>query len=238
MVKLLTIDLCFDFMSQNRSFLKLLQLSSPSLPLGAYSYSEGLEYLVETKITTAEQLLHWLKQELTTGSIRIETAVMLRGYRYSDDREQLNYWNDWLTATRETKELRQQSSQMGKSLMQLFRKLIQAEGDKSAEFKIDLESPNYPIVFGVASRYWQIPEEQATLAYLHSWTSNLVNNGVKLIPLGQTAGQQTLYCLGEIVEEIYQDIINLEDNQLYSCNLGLSLASMNHEQQYTRLFRS
>ena len=222
-------------MSDYRSFLKLLQLSSPSLPLGAYSYSEGLEYLVENNINTAQQLFDWLKQELTTGSIRIEAAVMLRGYRYSDDRNKLNYWNDWLTASRETKELRQQSQQMGKSLKQLLIKLIATEENNMT---IDLQSPNYPIIYGIASQYWQIPEEQATLAYLHSWTSNLVNNGVKLIPLGQTSGQQTLYRLGEVVEEIYQDIINLEDNQLYSCNLGLSLASMNHEQQYTRLFRS
>ena len=114
-------------MSDYRSFLKLLQLSSPSLPLGAYSYSEGLEYLVETNINTAQQLFDWLKQELTTGSIRIETAVMLRGYRYSNDRNKLNYWNDWLTATRETKELRQQSQQMGKSLKQLLIKLIATE---------------------------------------------------------------------------------------------------------------
>jgi urease accessory protein len=218
-------------MINSQAFLHLLQLSSPTLPLGAYSYSEGLEILVIDNITDAEKLYSWLKQELTYGAIRIESAVMLRGYRYQDNIEKLNYWNDWLTASKETKELRQQSRQMGKSLMQLFSKLT----DNNETI---LNSLNYSLAFGIASAYWQIEEEMALIAYLHSWASNLINSGVKLIPLGQTAGQQILQRINLVIEEISQDIVKLEDNQLYSCTLGLSLASMNHEDQYTRLFRS
>ena len=90
----------------------------------------------------------------------------------------------------------------------------------------------------MASAYWQINREMALLAYLHHWASNLINSGVKLIPLGQTAGQQILHRINGIIEEIAPDILNLEDHQIYSCTLGLSLASMNHEDQYTRLFQS
>lgn len=220
-----------------QAFLHLLQLSSPTLPLGAYSYSEGLESLVVNNITDEEKLYSWLEQELTYGAIRTEGAIMLRGYRYFNNLEQLNYWNSWLTASKETKELRQQSRQMGKSLMQLLTKLTGNSIFQQIETKFNYPC-NYPVAFGMASAYWQIDQEMALIAYLHSWASNLINSGVKLIPLGQTAGQKVLQQINQVIEEIYQDILKLEDNQIYSCTLGLSLASMNHEDQYTRLFRS
>jgi urease accessory protein len=222
-------------MNNYRAFLHLLQLSSPTLPLGAYSYSEGLETLVVDHITDADKLAKWLTQELTYGAIRTESAVMLRGYRYQNDLDKLTYWNDWLTASKETSELRQQSRQMGKSLMQLFSQLI---NDNGLTVSRDSKNLNFPLAFGFVAAYWQIEEEMTLNAYLHSWASNLINAGVRLIPLGQTAGQKILQQINFQIEEIYQDIVKLEDNEIYSCTLGLSLASMNHEDQYTRLFRS
>lgn len=225
-------------MINSQAFLHLLQLSSPTLPLGAYTYSEGLENLVTDKINNQSQLYSWLEQELHYGAIRTEAAVMLRGYRHWHNWEQLEYWNNWLTASKETKELRQQSRQMGKSLMQLLFKLIDdPEIMEHSQFAI-LKSLNYPLAFGFGCAYWQINEDMALIAYLHNWASNLINSAVKLIPLGQTAGQQVLQQINGVIEEIYQDILQVEDNQIYSCTLGLSLASMNHEDQYTRLFRS
>ncbi len=225
-------------MTNYQSFLNLLQLSSPTLPLGAYSYSEGLENLVLAKINNVEQLYSWLEQELIYGAIRTEAAVMLRGYQYKDNYERLNYWNEWLTASKETKELRQQSRQMGKSLMQLLSKLTNKNEFILNSQLSTLNSLNYPLAFGIASAHWKIDREMVLVAYLHNWASNLINSGVKLIPLGQTAGQQTLHQINLVIEQVYEDILNLEDDQIYSCTIGLSLASMNHEDQYTRLFRS
>nr|MBA2747410.1 urease accessory protein UreF [Tatlockia sp.] len=103
--------------------LSLLQLVSPALPVGAYSYSEGLETLVEWgAISSNHSLKHWLEQELSYGAIRIEAAVMLRAYQatVSKDETTLSYWNTWLSAARETSELRASSWQMGQSLMHLL----------------------------------------------------------------------------------------------------------------------
>jgi urease accessory protein len=98
---------------------------------------------------------------------------------------------------------------------------------------------NYAIAFGIAAAYWQIPLMAALVGYLHSWVSNLINAGVKLIPLGQTVGQQLLLELAPQLSVVSQEIVVLDQReQLHSCTWGLALSSMAHETQYTRLFRS
>ena len=218
------------------NLLHLLQLASPALPVGAYSYSEGLEALVEQKkVDNSEKLCSWIRQELMYGAIRIETAVMLRGYSCfrNEDVAGLNGWNAWLSATRETEELRQQSWQMGRSL---FRLLAELQPELQS-LQIDLPC-HYAIAFGIAAAAWNIDARSAIQGYLSSWVSNLINSGVKLIPLGQTTGQQLLFSLHPLLAETTEVILTLQDDDLESCNFGLALASMNHETLYSRLFRS
>jgi urease accessory protein len=216
----------------------ILQLASPSLPVGAYTYSEGLETLIEQAIITdQDSLSFWLIQELKTGTIRMESALMVRAFISTEnhDLEQLKYWNGWLTATRETEELRLQSLQMGGSLIKLL-------GCLQPELKTLFEqlgnNCNYAIAFGLASYYLKIDLSSAIIAYIHSWLSNLINAGVRLIPLGQTSGQQILFNLQNDMIIIAEDVKNLTDDDLSCMSWGLSLASMQHETQYTRLFRS
>ncbi|OUL30426.1 urease accessory protein UreF [Nostoc sp. T09] len=227
-----------DITLTDNSFLSILQLTSPALPVGAYSYSEGLETLVEQGANANQQnLKDWLYSQLRYGAIRVEAAVMLRAYKSAKigDLETLAYWNKWLSAARETEELRTSSWQMGRSLIQLLGKLhpeimptLNAVGNPC----------NYAIAFGIAAAHWQIDVNAALLGYLHSWASNLITAGVKLIPLGQTAGQQLLLDLQELLSVAAVEILALEDDELGCCSWGLSLASMQHETQYTRLFRS
>ncbi len=219
------------------ALLKLLQLSSPALPVGAYSYSEGLEFLVESgKIRTVAELEHWLVQELRYGAVRLEAAIVLRSYQASQIKqwERLQFWNQWLSAARETEELRSQSWQMGRSLLRLFQ-------DLHPEFWLppDLgKECNFAIGFGLVAAAWEIELEAVLLGYLHSWATNLTNAGIKLVPLGQTAGQRLLLHLQPTLEQGFQEILVLPDDALVSCGWGLALASMAHETQYSRLFRS
>ncbi|MGB3692605.1 MAG: urease accessory protein UreF [Spirulinaceae cyanobacterium] len=226
--------------------LRLLQLASSALPVGTYNYSEGLEYLVgKGAISTPESLESWLRQELAFGVIRLETAVMLRSYNCLVARDlcQLNYWNKWLSASKESVELREQSWQMGSTLMRLLGDIPIANQDENLptwqQVISGLNKPhNYGIAFGIGVAYWQISIEEAILGYLQSWATNLIGVGVKLIPLGQTTGQQLLFKLDSQISATAQEIIALKDEDLCSCGWGLSLASMAHETQYTRLFRS
>lgn len=232
-------------MSADRDLLCLLQLASPTLPVGAYSYSEGIESLVEGgTIATAGDLRHWLHQELTHGAIRLEAAVMVRSYRATAARdvEALVRWNHWLSASRETEELRQQSWQMGHSLLRLF--MANHPDEIEATFGLEqlehlqTQPCNFAIAYGLVAAHWHIPLQPALLGYLHSWVTNLIGAGVKLIPLGQTSGQHLLFQLHAVLENVADEILSLEDEDLDSCGWGLALASMAHETQYSRLFRS
>lgn len=228
-----------DFGSpKSHALLSLLQLASPALPVGAYSYSEGLETLVDAGIIDNQQSLgQWLEDSLRYGAIRVEAGVMVRAYRSAstDDVEALSYWNAWVTAASATEELREQSWQMGGSLMRLLvelqpcvRRIAEAIGNPC----------NYAIAFGIAAACWQIHLHAALLGYLHSWATNLTNAGVKLIPLGQTSGQQLLLNLQTTLSKSAVEILALEDDDLSSCGWGLALASMAHKTQYSRIFRS
>jgi urease accessory protein len=220
------------------ALLMLLQLTSPALPVGAYSYSEGLETLVDQGlIKSATDLQTWLTESLATGSIGIEAAILIRAHRAwtKGDQQNVVYWNHWLSATRETAELQQQNWQMGRSLLKLLQNLY-PHSDWSGWSMTD--NWNMAIIFALAAGLAEIDEHTAVLGYLHSWASNLVSAGVKLVPLGQTAGQKLMLQLAEPINASADRSLILLDDQLFSCSWGLALASMAHETQYSRLFRS
>lgn len=191
-------------------------------------------------------LQDWIVQELTYGSIRVESGIMLRAHlsALQANEAKLLYWNAWWSAARETEELRLQSWQMGRSLLRLFLSLeepfpIASINKTWPTLQILLEREcNFAIAFGIVAAAWQIEPISTLLGYLQSWATNLIAAGIKLIPLGQTAGQQMLLDLQPMIEHIAQEIQQLPNDALESCGWGLSLASMAHETQYSRLFRS
>ena len=222
------------------NLLTLLQLASPALPVGAYSYSEGVETLVTQGIVTSrDDLLHWLMQELAGGAIRIETTVMRWGYEATacGDATKITHWNQWLSALRETEEMRSQSWQMGRSLLRLFSALEPALAKQLLE-AIRQGNCNYAIAYGMVAQAWEVPLDAAGLAYLQSWAANLISAGVRVVPLGQTEGQRLLRQLANPLQEAHAAIQHLTEADLMACSWGVSLASMQHETQYSRLFRS
>lgn len=224
------------------SLLRLLQLASPALPVGAYSYSEGLETLVTLgQLPDAASLQRWMEQELATGAMRLEAAAMARIYKaaIAPDLPALRDWNQWLSALREAEELRLQSWQMGRSLYRLLLELdpsiaslLEACGEPS-DFAV-----NFAVTYAIAAAHWQIDLRAALLSYLHSWASNLVNAGVKLIPLGQTTGQRLLLSLAPAIAQTTDAAIALPADDFGACSWGQAIACMTHETLYTRLFRS
>lgn len=217
---------------------RLLQLASPSLPVGAYSFSEGLEYAVHAGwVGDALGLHDWLHHGLLGGAAQLEAAVLVRVYDAwrRDDLECLRYWDEWLSATRETEELRNQSLDMGRALLRLLKDL---EPPLPHAAELFAASCNFATAFGIAAAHWGISREDATMAYLQNWAANSVSAGVKLIPLGQTAGQQLLWDLQGDVAHAAQSAQRIADDELSVGNWGLALASMAHETQYSRLFRS
>lgn len=219
--------------------LRILQLTSPSLPVGAYSYSEGIEWLCEQRIITdLESLKLWLDRELSNGSIRIDGAVLVRICKcfVLEDISGVNYWNAWLSAQRETEELRNQSWQMGLSLHTL---LGQISSHNLQEFiNTQFNQCNFVTAWGLAIASWQIPVREGLQVYLFSWLTNLISAGLRTIPLGQTQAQQLTWYFQDRIDDVVSEILELKDEDMECCSIGLSLASMQHETQYSRLFRS
>lgn len=220
--------------------LTVLQLASPALPVGAYSYAEGIETLAtQGRITQGAELLHWLTQELAYGGIRVETAIMRWAYIAAAEPQQdvLMAWNQWLSAFRETEEMRSQSWQMGRSLLRLFADL---DPEQAAKIPAVLQASNchYAIAYGIVAQAWEVPLPEAGLAYLHSWAANLISAAVRAVPLGQTEGQRLLRQLVIPFQQAHAAIATLTEDDLMACSWGISLASMQHETQYSRLFRS
>jgi urease accessory protein len=221
-----------------QALLKLLQLASPALPVGAFSYSEGLETLVhQGYLQTPQEVQSWITQELQRGSVRLEAAIMLRAYGAfrESNLTALSYWNAWLSAARETEELRQQSWQMGRSLTRMLEQIH----PELVPQLTSLGGPcNFAVAFGLTAAHWQIAAETSLLGYLQSWATNLINAAIKLVPLGQTAGQQLLLNLYPSLAAAAEAVLLLPEDQLESSGWGLGLASMQHETLYSRLFRS
>ncbi|NJN72015.1 MAG: urease accessory protein UreF [Limnothrix sp. RL_2_0] len=222
--------------------LSLIHLVNSSLPLGGYNYSSGFEYVIESGCIHEPQLFCGLiNDELLYGFIRIELAVIVKNSCLSSLQSvsHLNYWNRYLHGFFEAKELRRQSIQMGNSLLKLLGDLDQAKRESIGEYRQVLgKDCHYAIAFGIAVALWEIEPKDAVLGYLHSWVTNLVGAGVKLIPLGQTQGQQIIYDLHPVIATVADELIEQNEDHLYACSWGSSLASMNHETMYSRLFRS
>ncbi len=223
------------------TLLSLMQLANPTLPVGAYSYSEGLETLVETQqVTDADTLQQWLTAELRYGGLKLEGAMVARAHRTvgAQHWDELVHWNHWWSAARETKELRQQSWQMGRSLSRLLGKIDPTTDDWLRVLRADSDPVNWAIAFGGAAAHWQIDLNATMTAFYQSWAGNLINAGVKLIPLGQTAGQQLLFNLTPCIIAAVTDVLKLKDDELRCCSWGVALASSQHETQRVRLFQS
>lgn len=209
------------------SLAKLLQLASPALPVGAYSYSGGLEAAVEAGVVTdAATAERWIGDVLEHSVARME-APMLLAFLGAGDASLLN---QKFLASRETAELRAETVQMGYSLNRLLKDLGVGE--------VPLEEPSFPAAFACAAKHWGIDPAAALQAYLWAWAENQVMAAVKAVPLGQTDGQRMLLALGERVTSVAEKAMRMKDEDQGNFAPGLAMLSSRHETQYSRLFRS
>ena len=214
---------------------RLLQLASPALPVGAYSYSQGLEAAAEAGIVhDAASAKRWIEDVLEFAVARMEAPVFLRlhGAWSAGDTVAAERWNALFLASSESAELRAESVQMGHSLARLLADLGEREGPGA------WEEISFPAAFAHAAVRWNVDPGAALTAYLWAWAENLALAAVKTVPLGQTDGQKMLLALGERVSEAAARAASLDDEALVNFAPGLALLSARHETQYSRLFRS
>jgi len=217
---------------------RLLQLASPALPIGAYSYSQGLERVVEDGIVVdAASAQAWIGDVLTLVMARGEAAILWRlAESAGRDWDAFVRWNAWFRASRETAELRAETLQMGTSLLRLAVDLDLVDAGARAVLP-RLAPVTLPAAFALAARGFAIPPPPVLAAYLWSWVENQVLAAIKLVPLGQVAGQKILAAQGIVVADVVASAATLADEDLSTFAPGQALASARHETQYTRQFR-
>jgi urease accessory protein len=202
---------------------RLLQLASPTLPVGAYSYSQGLEAAIEAGYVSNEESARlWIADVLELSMAPMEAQV-LRAQIANPTQER----NDFFVATRETAELRAETLQMGQALSRLLGEL---------RITVSIHDPAYPTAYAIAARHWEIEPGEALVAYLWSWLENQVMAAVKAVPLGQTSGQRILLELGSRLQGLAET--RLPESSWRNFAPALAYLSSRHETQYSRLFRS
>ena len=218
--------------------MRLLQLASPALPVGAYSYSQGLETAVESGIVCDERsAAAWIDDALTLVMARFEGPMLSRMLDAAErhDADALHVLNALFLASRETAELRAETVQMGRSLRRLLGEL--EETQVVTALLLPLQEPSYPCVWACAAVAFELAHDEAHAGYFWSWAENQVMAAIKLVPLGQSAGQRILAKLALRIAALARDASG-DEELLANFAPGLAIASSRHETQYSRLFRS
>lgn len=224
-------------MQTNTAILNLMRITSSSLPIGAYAYSQGLEFACDQEwISDEGSTQDWIAGLMRNTQTYLDVPVLVRLYGawQSKSMQQVEYWSKYLLASRESKELRDEDHYLGKALSKL---LLDLEVSFAQEIA-DTHYVTYATAFSLAAYTWQIEKFDCCSGYLWAWSENQVNAAIKLIPLGQTAGQRILSSLINTIPSLLEIGMNLENDDIGSTAIGLGIASANHETQYTRLFRS
>lgn len=227
-------------MLQAAALLHLLQLSSPSLPVGAYSYSQGLESALESGLVKDEASARkWIVGMLHQVVARFEAPVFWRLLQAfaARDAQCVADWTERFIAARDTAEFRAETIQMGYSLAKLAAELDSSDAVLLALLQSQPEVP-LPTALAYAAVALEVPHDAALLGMLFSWAENQVLVCVKSVPLGQVAGQRLLLSLRPELEAAARQAQQLADDELCNWAPGLSLLSMRHEVQYSRLYRS
>ena len=219
--------------------LQLIWLASPALPVGGFSYSEALEAAIDHEHVRDEaSCAEWLADQLHLSQVRGDMALMAQAIPawQSLNTERLKALSQWVHTTRETHEMRLQTEQMGRSLLDWLR--IQNKATQAALQLCSELRPTYPMTMSLALSLAHAPLAQALQAYAFGWAENMTQAALKAVPLGQVSGQKILARLAQEIPEAVQHAMALSDDDRQAFCPMLAVMSARHETQYSRLFRS
>ncbi len=219
---------------------ELMSWMSPSYPVGAYTYSHGIEFAVEDGlIKTAHDLIPWISDIVEFGSGRMDTIILAEAYQAGviQDDDRLLRVAEIAHACRATKELDLETTAQGRAFMKITHDVFPSRTLSVLQNKWD-GSIVYPVAVAAAAADRNIGLEETLTAYLHGFASNLVSAAVRIVPLGQTDGQKIIAALEDVTSRQVQAALSSTLDDLGSATLMVDWCSCQHETQYTRLFRS
>ncbi len=221
----------------NNSLLRLLHLVSPTLPTGAFSYSQGLEWAVEAGwVHDMASLESWLLDLAQNSMAQVDIPLLKRMYQAVENSNgaELEQWIAVLLACRETSELQEEETTRGRAMATLLTNLDLMDSNIDTKLFKQSQLAGYVL----AAHRWQISLNSAAHGYLWAWLENQIITGIKIVPLGQTQGQQLLLRLSASLPAIVERGLKLQDTDIGASSPAFALASSLHESQYTRLYRS
>lgn len=222
------------------TLMRLMWLASPALPVGGFSYSEGLEAAVEASLVHDEaSACRWVLDQLALGLGRADLPLVAQawGAWNAGDLPRVATLNDWVRCTRESSEFRQQTEQMGRSLRDWLRQ--RTPDDERVAFLGRLTpAPTWPVAFALATLHTGAPAREALVACAFGWAENMVQAALKAVPLGQSAGQRMLDQAVNAIGPIVDTALVTPDDERQAFTPMLAILSAQHEAQYSRLFRS
>lgn len=216
---------------------QLMTWFSPSFPVGSFAYSHGLEAAVyKEKVTTAGQLKDWVEIVMLYGSGRSDGVIFKESYIAARDHDEsrLKEVAELGTALLPTEELALEICAQGEAFLRSCTEVW----PQVNQFTDQLENSTYSVVAAVACASYHIPLTPSLTSWYHAMASSLVSAGVRLIPLGQTAGLQVLKQLGEVIHQACHQALTIDQKDMGSAAPLIEIDSIHHETQYTRLFRS
>lgn len=219
---------------------RLLQIVSPMLPVGAYSYSQGLEWAIESgQVHDLETAQTWMQDVLLIYQANFELPILFRLYQGWRQAEVATvvHWDAYYQAGRDTSEALAETRQMGYSLRRLINDLEPADSEFLTQVNA-LEQPAFSTLYAGLANHWDIPMQETLEAYAWAWLENQASAAMKAVPLGQVAGQKILFNLGLELPTLVEQAIALADDEISNFNPLLTIAGCKHETQYSRLFRS
>jgi urease accessory protein len=219
------------------ALLRLLQLASPALPIGAFNFSQGLEFAIENGWVSNElDARNWILGVARHSMATLDVPMLLRLHAAwsAEDAELAHRLSAELVASRETMELRAEELHMGQSLA----KIMAEFGIDAAREWIRCDHTSHAAMFALAAARSQVTPENAAITFLWAWAENQTIAAVKLLPLGQTAGQRMLEAIRQQIPSLVAVADALPDESMGTATPLAIMASAWHETQYTRLFRS
>jgi urease accessory protein len=225
------------FGSGDLALMRLLQIVSPALPIGAFAYSQGLEQTVsEGWVTDEAEAAAWLLGLLESSFATLDLPVLARlitAWR-AGDAATVERWSAWLAACRPTREIRAEDRQLGAALA----RVLGALGIDDAAAWTTRMHVTHASMFALGAVRFGVPIEAALAGHAFAWAEAITSAAVRLVPLGQSAGQRLLAAAGAAIPAIVNRALVLPDDEIGSAAPGQAIASARHETLYSRLFRS